>query len=99
VRIGQWLEQDAFNDAEDDGVGADADGQGEKRDGGEHGRAAESAECLPELTDDHCHLPDLLDSSSIAPSGEAGVCGVLWCSVIRGLGARGSIEDGALRIG
>ena len=41
VRIGQRAEQDAVDDAEDGGVGADAYRQGHQDDGGEEGRAGE----------------------------------------------------------
>jgi hypothetical protein len=57
--IGQRFQQDALDHAEDHRVCAYADGQGEQRDGGKHGRAAEPAHHLPELIDQHSHLPDL----------------------------------------
>jgi hypothetical protein len=31
-RVGQWMEQDGVDDAEDGSVGADAEGQGDERD-------------------------------------------------------------------
>ena len=40
----QWFEEDGINDAEDRGVGSDADGKRKKRRRREHGRVQESAE-------------------------------------------------------
>jgi hypothetical protein len=59
VRVRQWLQQHTLDYAEDHSVGAYADGQGEERDGGKHGRTPESAHNLPELIDEHCHVPNL----------------------------------------
>src|SRR5581483_10734238 len=47
-RIGQRLEENSVNDAEDGGVSADAERQCQQRDEGEHRRAAEPAEHLPQ---------------------------------------------------
>ena len=44
--VAQRLQQHAFDDAEDDGVGADADGQRDQRDGGEERGAGEPPENL-----------------------------------------------------
>ncbi len=44
VAEGQWAEQDCFDDGEDRGDSADADGQGEDRRSGESGGFAELAE-------------------------------------------------------
>ena len=41
-----WLEKDALYDAENGGVGPDAQGEGQERDGGEEGRASEATEGL-----------------------------------------------------
>ena len=46
VGIGEGLEQDAFDHAEDGGIGADAQRQGEQRDGGKNGGMGETAEGL-----------------------------------------------------
>ena len=45
VRIGQRLQQNAVDDGEDGGVGADADGEREERDGGEE-RPRAGAACV-----------------------------------------------------
>ena len=55
VGIGQGLQQDAFENAENNGVGADAGGQGDQGDGGEHRRAAKSAQDLYELILEEFH--------------------------------------------
>src|SRR3954465_9480066 len=49
MRIGQWLQQNAIDHAEDDGVRTDGDGQRKQRDRGKQRRAAEPAEYLLEL--------------------------------------------------
>jgi hypothetical protein len=49
LRIGQRLQQHALEHAENGRIGAHADSQGDERDRGEHGRAAEPAEDLVEL--------------------------------------------------
>src|SRR5216684_1056846 len=42
--IGEWVQQDAFDDTEDRSVRSDADGQSEDGDGSEHGGAQQAAE-------------------------------------------------------
>ena len=49
ARIGQGLEEDAFQDAENNGVGADSRCQRDQRDCGEHRGASQSAEDLSQL--------------------------------------------------
>jgi len=44
LRVRQRLQQHAVDDAEDGGVGADADCQGQDRDGREHGELQQPAE-------------------------------------------------------
>ena len=53
--IGQGLEQYTVDDAEDDGVGADGDGEREQGNGREQGCAAEPADDLLELIAEQCH--------------------------------------------
>src|SRR4029077_18381258 len=55
----QWLQQDAFEHAENHCVRADANGERDERDGGEERRAAEPSQNLPELTTECPHLHDL----------------------------------------
>lgn len=65
--IRQWLQQDALEDTEDDGVCADAYCERDERDRGEERRAAKPSQNLPEPTAECSHLPDLLrvrDSSA-----------------------------------
>ena len=49
LRVRQWPEKHAVDDAEDGRVGADADGQRQKDDGGEGGRPAERAHAVPQV--------------------------------------------------
>ena len=53
--IGKRLEEDAFDDAENEGVGADAGGEGDEGDGGEERGEAETAEDLFELLQEGLH--------------------------------------------
>ena len=70
VGIGQRLQQYAVDHAEDDGIGADADRQRDERDGGEEGRARQSAENLLELIAEVGHAePPLLCVDSVVING------------------------------
>ena len=55
TRIGQRLEEDPFDDAENGGIRADANGERDDRQRGEHGQLQQPSEDLPEthsVTDD-----------------------------------------------
>ncbi len=51
ARVGQRLQEDALDDAEDRGIGADADGEGQGGHGGETGHSGEAPDDLP-----HSHV-------------------------------------------
>jgi len=57
VGIGQRFEQDAFEDTEDDGVGANTGSEGDDGDDGEQRSAHQPADGLPELTAGTVHGP------------------------------------------
>ena len=67
MRIGQRLQQDAFEDAEDYGVRADACGESDQCDGGEERGAAEASQNLSQLVADHC-LSSSLVFAGVRPS-------------------------------
>ena len=91
--IGKGLEQDAIDDAEDDGVGADADGQGEEGDGREHGSAAKPAHNLPELIDEDCHARYLVDFVQVRGAESAGFNALSYAIGKRLVQKRGSERD------
>jgi hypothetical protein len=49
VRVRHGLEQDGVNDAEDGGVGADSEGEGENGDGGETAAAIQLTQCVTNI--------------------------------------------------
>ena len=60
VAVRQRLEEHAANDAEDRGIGADAEPQGKHDGDGEAARAGEAAEGVAEVGDDHWSGPSRL---------------------------------------
>ena len=56
VWIGKRFEEDAFENAEDDGVAANTGGESDKRDDGEERGAAETAEDLLQVEQECFHL-------------------------------------------
>ena len=55
IGVGKRLEQDAFHNAENKSIGADAGGERDQRDGGEEGRKAQAAQDLFELLQQGLH--------------------------------------------
>jgi hypothetical protein len=55
ARIGKRLEEDAFQDAENNGVRPNTGGQGDQRNGGEHRSASQPAENLSQLVPKFTH--------------------------------------------
>ena len=53
--VGERLKQDAFENAEDDGVAANASGKGDERDGGEEGCVSQAAEDLLQMAKECAH--------------------------------------------
>jgi hypothetical protein len=49
IRIGKWFEQDAFENAEDDSVAADAGSKSDERDDGEEWSVSQTAEDLLQM--------------------------------------------------
>lgn len=55
ARIGQRLEENAFEDAEDDGVSADTGSERDERNNREEGRASQAAEYLLQMVEKRAH--------------------------------------------
>ena len=77
VVIGQALDEQRVDDAEDCRIGADADGQRENRDDAESRRANEQAQSEPEILKHCAHADMLLRDGGAACVPQASICRLL----------------------
>ena len=85
VGVGERAQENGVDEAEDGGVGADADGQGKDGEGGEGGAATQLAEGVAEILGEGFEggsgaavadgLLDLLDAAAVGEGGAAGFVG------------------------
>ena len=75
ITIRKWFEENAVDDAEDGGVGADAEGKGQDGDRGEAGSVGKSPDCVTEIGQHFLVLvgPALLSARRAPPPGSRGL--------------------------
>src|SRR5580704_18475157 len=90
---GEAVEEDAFGEGEDDGVGSDAEGEGGDGDGGEAGAAAKHANSVEEVG------TELVEDTEAEGGADVSFVSFDWAELDPGATKRfGGGEAGALEI-